>query len=282
MAIEQAGRSLARRWEETHRPEGLRRFDPEAASLGCTDDGFHPEPEQLRGGSVLLLLHGPLSTTASGFCDLRGLGLARLSERYEGRVLGYDHFTLSKSPEENAAGLVAALAPAPRPAGHAGRHRAQPWRVGRPQAGGAGPRSGASHHARQRLVGRVAEPRDAGLRHPEPRPLRGPHDQPPLVAAPRGRGRRGGRCPGRRADTCSSRLPPDCQESPPWTRRLGRSTPPRSRTRCDSSGSPRSTHRSGARPWPTGRSISWPVLSFVAPTTSSCPRARSSGPVTTR
>ena len=111
MAIEQAGRSLARRWEETHRPEGLRRFDPEAASLGCTDDGFHPEPEQLRGGSALLLLHGPLSTTAGGFCDLRGLGLARLSERYEGRVLGYDHFTLSKSPEENAAGLVAALAP---------------------------------------------------------------------------------------------------------------------------------------------------------------------------
>ena len=111
VATEQAARGLARRWEETHRPEGLRRFDPEAASLERGDDGFQPEPEQLRGGPVLLLLHGPLSTTAGGFCDLRGLGLARLSERYEGRVLGYDHFTLSKSPEENAAGLVAALAP---------------------------------------------------------------------------------------------------------------------------------------------------------------------------
>ena len=51
----------------------------------------------------LLLLHGTFSSTAGAFADLsRGGFLDALAPVYGGRVVGFDHFSVSRTPEENA------------------------------------------------------------------------------------------------------------------------------------------------------------------------------------
>ena len=58
----------------------------------------------------LLLLHGTFSHTAAAFADLaRGGFFQALAPLYGGRVFGLDHFTLSRTPEENARALAEAL-----------------------------------------------------------------------------------------------------------------------------------------------------------------------------
>jgi len=58
----------------------------------------------------LLLLHGTFSSTAAGFGDLADGGFFEaLGPLYGGRVLGFDHFTLSRTPAENARMLAEAL-----------------------------------------------------------------------------------------------------------------------------------------------------------------------------
>jgi triacylglycerol esterase/lipase EstA (alpha/beta hydrolase family) len=90
-----------------------------------------------RGRKVLLLVHGVFSSTASAFADLGGeadmadatsLGAAatsaaaaaaaagggtrasamsQLLQRYDGLVFGYDHWTIAKTPQQNALDLLA-------------------------------------------------------------------------------------------------------------------------------------------------------------------------------
>lgn len=62
---------------------------------------------------ILLMVHGTFSSTASGFAQLAGSEsgqafLARANEHYDA-VLGFDHKTLTATPGQNAAALVAAL-----------------------------------------------------------------------------------------------------------------------------------------------------------------------------
>jgi hypothetical protein len=58
----------------------------------------------------LLLLHGTFSHTAAAFGDLaRGGFFEALRPLYGERVVGFDHFTISRTPEENAKKLVASL-----------------------------------------------------------------------------------------------------------------------------------------------------------------------------
>lgn len=64
-----------------------------------------PPPER-----NLLLLHGTFSHTAAAFADLAGGGFFEaLGPLYGERVFGFDHFTLSRTPEENARVLAEAL-----------------------------------------------------------------------------------------------------------------------------------------------------------------------------
>jgi hypothetical protein len=59
----------------------------------------------------LLLLHGTFSHTAAAFGDLlrdRDTAL-RLKALYGNRIFGFDHFTISKTPGENVAALLASL-----------------------------------------------------------------------------------------------------------------------------------------------------------------------------
>lgn len=102
-----AANALVRSWETDHRPSLLRRFDLETADLPAS--GAVPDGARLSGGPVLLLLHDLASTTAAGFAGLRGLGLSVLDDRYDGRIIAFDHPTFSVDPHENAAALVAAL-----------------------------------------------------------------------------------------------------------------------------------------------------------------------------
>ncbi len=82
-------------------PEGLAEGRLAAAPLSL----FAPPPER-----NLLLLHGTFSHTAAAFADLaKGGFFQALAPLYGGRVFGFDHFTLSRTLEENARMLAEAL-----------------------------------------------------------------------------------------------------------------------------------------------------------------------------
>ncbi|MEO7057203.1 MAG: alpha/beta hydrolase [Caldimonas sp.] len=72
-------------------------------------------PDLLQGGRALLFIHGTTSSTAGAFAGLRQNGdvLERLYAAYEGRVVGFNHHTMSVPVIANARDLLAALAPAP-------------------------------------------------------------------------------------------------------------------------------------------------------------------------
>lgn len=82
-------------------PEGLaaRRLPAASPSL--------PAPPPRRN---LLLLHGTFSSTAAGFGDLSSGGFFEaLAPLYGDRVFGFDHFTVSRAPAENARDLASSL-----------------------------------------------------------------------------------------------------------------------------------------------------------------------------
>ncbi|SHN12784.1 Esterase/lipase superfamily enzyme [Duganella sacchari] len=71
--------------------------------------GVAATPEELaasRGHKVLLLVHGVFSSIEGAFADV---DLQPLLERYEGRVFGYDHWTIAKTPQRNALDLLSLL-----------------------------------------------------------------------------------------------------------------------------------------------------------------------------
>lgn len=82
-------------------PEGLAAGELPAASPSL----LAPPPER-----NLLFLHGTFSSTAAGFADLsRGGFFEALAPQYGGRVVGFDHGTVSFTPAENARRLVSSL-----------------------------------------------------------------------------------------------------------------------------------------------------------------------------
>ena len=67
-------------------------------------------PEDLSGEPALLFLHGTASSLSGSFSELiSSADWAPLLSRYDGRVFGWQHFTLSQSPIENALELVTKL-----------------------------------------------------------------------------------------------------------------------------------------------------------------------------
>jgi hypothetical protein len=104
-----AGERFVGAWEERHRPHRLRTFgpgdyrDPHGRALDADDW------RRLGEGRALLFLHGTFSRAHAGFGDLPPEAMAQLDARYRRRLLAFDHPTLSRSPEENVASLLAAL-----------------------------------------------------------------------------------------------------------------------------------------------------------------------------
>lgn len=65
--------------------------------------------QRLASGRSLLLLHGPFSRSHRGFAGMPVDYVQELHRKYEGRVIAFDHFTLSHDPRENARRFLAQL-----------------------------------------------------------------------------------------------------------------------------------------------------------------------------
>ncbi len=106
------GEDCARKWEDGHRQNRVRAFD---AGSYRDPQGAVLTPEDLgrlgAAGPVLLFVHGTLSQAHTAFGTLPEALVAELTERYGGRVVAFDHPTISVTPTENARTL-ASLVPA--------------------------------------------------------------------------------------------------------------------------------------------------------------------------
>ncbi|GAB6898148.1 esterase/lipase family protein [Kineosporia succinea] len=100
---------LATRWEAGHRPYLLRAFtpddytDPEGRGLDAEDWA------QLSQGPALLFLHGTFSRSDLAFRALPRATFSQLHDLYQGRVLAFDHPTLSADPSANAREFLSRL-----------------------------------------------------------------------------------------------------------------------------------------------------------------------------
>jgi hypothetical protein len=113
------GEFFASKWEQRHRPYGVRAFGPDdykrADVPGLTAEGWRamagdPAPgHPADGHPALLFLHGTFSTAHGGFSSLPAATMAELSRAYDRRVLAFNHFTLSQDPHENVAWLAGQL-----------------------------------------------------------------------------------------------------------------------------------------------------------------------------
>ncbi len=102
-------RELAERYERASRPTRLRRFVPGNTTRAGADDLAGGGWDAVGDGRVLLFVHGTFSTSHGGFGGLHDDTLASLWNRYGHRVLAFDHPTLSATPAENVAALLALL-----------------------------------------------------------------------------------------------------------------------------------------------------------------------------
>ncbi|MGD9705072.1 MAG: CHAT domain-containing protein [Acidimicrobiia bacterium] len=101
--LHKAGLHFARWWEESHRREGLRTFDPTTFSVPVPELGLgFQDVKRLSAGRSLLFLHGTMAQAHTGFGSMPPLFMQSLATRYDGRLWAYDHFTLSRAPGDNA------------------------------------------------------------------------------------------------------------------------------------------------------------------------------------
>jgi len=99
---------LAQKVESHTKEEGFRFFG----------NGFAPVPQdQMRqwaqnGDRVLFLTHGIFSSIGGAFRDLEGTQvLADLRGKYGDRIIGWDHWTVARTPFENADAMLTGMAP---------------------------------------------------------------------------------------------------------------------------------------------------------------------------
>ncbi len=115
IAREVAGRAtnrIVRKWEASNRPYALRWFGTVSdARTGA--DVVDSDFGELASGRALLLVHGTFSTSVTGFGQLSDDVVGRLSRAYGGRLLTFEHPSVSASPDENAAWLRERLAGTP-------------------------------------------------------------------------------------------------------------------------------------------------------------------------
>jgi len=97
---------FAAQWEEGAHPYRLRPFGP--------DDYRNPDARALTaadlrrysGAPALLLVHGEMNLSHSGFGRLPPEVMRRLHNQYQGRVFAFDHPTVSVTPTANATWLA--------------------------------------------------------------------------------------------------------------------------------------------------------------------------------
>ena len=97
-------------WENNKHPTVVRWYPPDTDhTVGepLSPTNWH----LLAQGPTLLFIHGIFSSCESGFSSLAGdaATMDALHARYEGRIIGFDHPTATKTPAENAAALLAQI-----------------------------------------------------------------------------------------------------------------------------------------------------------------------------
>lgn len=104
---------IAPHWEEANRKYHVRQFSPNnyQRATGTEEErlsvALSPMDYQLLGnGPVLLFVHGTFSTAHGAFHELSQGAFANLHQQYGGRVIAFNHFTLSHDPKENADWLL--------------------------------------------------------------------------------------------------------------------------------------------------------------------------------
>jgi len=92
------GEVFAGKWERERRPYGFRTWTPANWQQGAGDS---VDWASIDGRKSLLLVHGTFSRTQPCFGAFPSEGVERLHDIYEGRLLAFDHFTLSEDPDQN-------------------------------------------------------------------------------------------------------------------------------------------------------------------------------------
>lgn len=100
---------FAERWEGQHRPYGLRLFTPADFRQPGGAPLTRSDWDHLTGGRILLFIHGTFSTAPAAFQLIPDDVFKALHDRYEGRVLAFNHFTLSHDPQRNIQWLLTQL-----------------------------------------------------------------------------------------------------------------------------------------------------------------------------
>jgi len=96
----------ARSWKVRGLAEGWLKVDSAGLKSGNLIPAL-PSGTETPSGRTLLLLHGTFSHAASAFKGLAGTDFfARIQPLYGDQVFAVNHFTLSKTPEENAKDLI--------------------------------------------------------------------------------------------------------------------------------------------------------------------------------
>jgi hypothetical protein len=84
-------------WDRKEHPHRIRVLDGHAWRAPTNED-----LNSLSKGPVLLFVHGTFSTTEGAFSALPEATMAKLGDRYKGRVIAFDHPTISDDPIVNA------------------------------------------------------------------------------------------------------------------------------------------------------------------------------------
>jgi hypothetical protein len=100
---------FAGEWERRKRPYGLRSFTSQDSRQRDGTPVDEARWRELAKGRTLVLVHGTFSRAHAGFGGMPDELLRDLHGFYEGRVIAFDHFTLSHDPRENADWLVGAI-----------------------------------------------------------------------------------------------------------------------------------------------------------------------------
>jgi pimeloyl-ACP methyl ester carboxylesterase len=107
--MKQGGEQLAR-WMERSRNHALRAFTPDDYRLAMSRSLGESELRAIQhAGTALLFIHGTNSLSHSGFHLLPPEFVRAMWDRYERRVLAFDHPTLSVDPGHNARRLAELL-----------------------------------------------------------------------------------------------------------------------------------------------------------------------------
>jgi pimeloyl-ACP methyl ester carboxylesterase len=102
---------FAERWEAQRRPYGLRNFTPANYRNANGPALTIADWQRLAAGRGLLFVHGTFSTAHGAFSQIPDSVFAELYRRYDGRVLAFNHFSLSHSPARNIEWLLANVPP---------------------------------------------------------------------------------------------------------------------------------------------------------------------------